>query len=124
MSVQSLLAAFFVPFALAASATPHGPSKMGTAPPPTEPAAQSTTRPSAESTRAIAAASNAFAADLWHRVDKSPGNLSISPASMSAALAMTWGGAKGETARQMSQVLHLGDDPKTAGVQWAFSSGH
>ena len=35
------------------------------------------------------------------------GNLAMSPASISLALSMLWGGARGETAREMAQVLHL-----------------
>ena len=42
---------------------------------------------------------------------KSPGeNVAISPASLSLALAMTWAGAKGETAEQMARALHLEDE--------------
>ncbi len=39
-----------------------------------------------------------------------PGNLAFSPASISTAMAMTWGGARGETASQMAKVLHLQGD--------------
>ena len=53
------------------------------------------------------AASNAFGATLFTHVKKTPGNFAYSPASLSAALAMTYGGARGETASQMAKVLHV-----------------
>jgi serpin B len=55
----------------------------------------------------LARSSNAFGFDLYQRLRRAPGNLVISPASITTALTMTWGGAKGETAAQMSKVLHL-----------------
>ncbi len=50
----------------------------------------------------------AFALDLYGRLKSHPGNLFFSPYSISTALAMTYGGARGETEKQMSQVLHFG----------------
>ncbi|MEO6194842.1 MAG: serpin family protein [Thermoanaerobaculia bacterium] len=55
----------------------------------------------------LARSSNAFGFDLYQRLLQQPGNLVISPASLTTALAMTWGGARGETAAQMGRVLHL-----------------
>lgn len=50
----------------------------------------------------------AFAVDLYHRLaDDAPGNLFFSPLSLSSALAMTYAGARGETAQQMAEVLHF-----------------
>ena len=60
---------------------------------------------------AIAASSNAFGFDLYAQLSTKPGNLVISPASISTALAMTWGGAKGDTATAMANVLHLTGTP-------------
>ncbi len=57
-----------------------------------------------------AAANNAFAFDLWQAIRSRPGNLTVSPASISLALGMTWAGARGETANAMAKALHLGDD--------------
>jgi len=55
----------------------------------------------------LARSSNAFGFDLYQRLRRAPGNLVISPASITTALTMTWGGAKGKTAAQMKKVLHL-----------------
>src|SRR3954462_12364548 len=55
----------------------------------------------------LAQGSNAFGFDLYQRLRQKPGNLVISPASLTTALTMTWGGAQGETAAQMRKVLHL-----------------
>jgi serpin B len=63
--------------------------------------------PSDEELARIARSSNAFAADLWGRVRGTQGNLAVSPASITLALAMTWGGARGRTADDMKQVLHF-----------------
>jgi serpin B len=67
----------------------------------------------------LAQSSNAFGFDLYRRLRWNPGNLVISPASLATALAMTWGGARGETAAQMSRVLHLegaaGEVPASSG---------
>jgi serpin B len=63
---------------------------------------------SADDVRAFGRASNAFALDLWQRIRAdAPPNAAISPASVSMALAMTYAGARGETASQMASVLHF-----------------
>jgi len=64
----------------------------------------------------LAGSSNAFGFDLYRRLRANPGNLVVSPASVSTALAMAWGGAQGETAAQMKQVLHF-DGPPAAAMQ-------
>lgn len=51
--------------------------------------------------------SSEFAFDLYARLAAEPGNLSFSPYSLSTALAMTYAGAKGDTAKQMADVLHF-----------------
>lgn len=68
--------------------------------------------PAAEAVAKLAAGSNAFGFDLYQRLRKTPGNLVVSPASVTTALAMTWGGAKGDTASQMKKVLHLEGTPE------------
>ena len=49
----------------------------------------------------------AFALQLYGKLHSQDGNLAFSPYSISSALAMTCTGARGETARQMEQVLHF-----------------
>ncbi len=57
------------------------------------------------------AAGNAtFAWDLYARLKGPEGNLFFSPYSISGCLAMTCAGARGETASQMVQTLHLSSD--------------
>jgi len=58
----------------------------------------------------FAAPSNAFAFDLYRALDTQPGNLVLSPASVMLALQMAWSGARGATAEQMRQALHLQGD--------------
>ncbi len=53
----------------------------------------------------------AFAFDLYRVVRTSEGNLVYSPYSISLAFAMVYGGAAGETARQMAEVLHYSLPP-------------
>jgi serpin B len=56
---------------------------------------------------------NKFAMDLYHKLAGEKGNLFFSPASISTALAMTYAGARGETASQMAKTLHFTlDEPK------------
>ena len=48
-----------------------------------------------------------FAVDLYGKLKGQAGNLFFSPSSISIALAMTYAGARGETAKQMAEVLHF-----------------
>ncbi len=58
--------------------------------------------------RAVAEDSNRFALDLYARLRTGQAdNLFFSPASLSTALAMTYAGARGETAEQIAKVLHF-----------------
>jgi serpin B len=50
---------------------------------------------------------NAFALDLYARLSHGEGNRFISPFSISCALAMTYAGARGETAAQIASALHF-----------------
>ncbi|HET9210888.1 MAG TPA: serpin family protein [Thermoanaerobaculia bacterium] len=63
--------------------------------------------PSTGAVTRLARSSHTFGFDLYRHLRRKPGNLVISPASITTALAMTWGGARGETAAQMGKVLHL-----------------
>jgi serpin B len=49
----------------------------------------------------------AFAADLYQKLRAQDGNLFFSPYSISLALAMTYAGARGETASQMAAAMHF-----------------
>jgi serpin B len=78
----------------------------------------------AETVAKLAQGSNALGFDLYQRLRREPGNLVLSPASLTTALAMTWGGARGETAAQMQKVLHLeatADEAMTTSGQLARS---
>lgn len=54
----------------------------------------------------LTAGNTAFAFDFYQSVRARTGNLVYSPYSISLAFAMTYGGARGETASQMADVLH------------------
>jgi serpin B len=70
------------------------------------PAADATASP--QDVAAIADGNNAFALDLYAQLAKTnSGNLFFSPYSVRTALAMTYAGARGETAEQMRKVLHF-----------------
>ena len=49
----------------------------------------------------------AFAMQLYSQVRSNQGNVVVSPYSLSSALAMTYAGARNQTARQMEQALHF-----------------
>jgi serpin B len=59
---------------------------------------------------AIAEGGTAFAFDLYGQLKSTPGNLFLSPYSISTALAMTYAGARGNTEKQMAHVLHFPGD--------------
>ena len=50
---------------------------------------------------------NAFAVDLYGQLRNQSGNLFFSPESISTALAMTYAGARGDTASEMAKTLHF-----------------
>ncbi len=55
--------------------------------------------------------SNTFGFELYQLLRQRPGNLVVSPASLTTALTLAWAGARGETAAQMRKVLHLEGTP-------------
>ena len=57
--------------------------------------------------KAVVNGNNRFACDLYGRLRAEKGNIFFSPNSISTALAMTYGGAKAETEKQMADVLHF-----------------
>jgi len=61
--------------------------------------------------KAVAEGNNRFAVDLYGKLKKGDENLLYSPYSISTALAMTYAGARGQTAEEMAKVLHFGLSP-------------
>jgi serpin B len=59
----------------------------------------------------LAKENNEFAFDLYARLRERDGNLFFSPYSISSALAMTYAGARGETAKEMAKTLHFVQQP-------------
>ncbi len=63
----------------------------------------------------------AFACDLYQQLKKTEGNIFFSPYSISTALAMTYAGARKNTATEMAQTLHF-DQLGQAGLHPAFAA--
>jgi serpin B len=61
--------------------------------------------------QAVVEGNTQFALDLYAELREESGNLFLSPHSISTALAMSYAGARGETARQMANVLHFSLEP-------------
>jgi serpin B len=55
----------------------------------------------------VVSGNNAFALDLYHKLDGDTGNVFFSPYSISLALAMTYAGSRGNTEMQMGQAMHF-----------------
>jgi serpin B len=126
LSRRSLLGLFFaIGCDAAVRPEPTQPTASDSSPPsPAESAVPTSQTPSAatppaDAVERLAKSSNVFGFDLWKRLSDPAKNQVISPASLSTALAMTWGGAKGATASEMQAVLKLegtqGEVMKTAG---------
>ncbi|MCX6035938.1 MAG: serpin family protein, partial [Chloroflexi bacterium] len=60
----------------------------------------------ASDTEQLVAGNTVFAFDLYHVVSTLDGNMVYSPYSISLAFAMAYGGARGETATEIADVLH------------------
>lgn len=58
-------------------------------------------------TEAVVKGNNAFALELYQKLKDREGNIFFSPYSVSTALAMTYAGARDNTAAQMTEVLHF-----------------
>lgn len=67
----------------------------------------------------IIKANNTFAFDLYAQRAKAPGNIALSPLSISSTLAATSAGAQGETDRQMANTLHLPNSGENVHVGFA-----
>ena len=88
------------------------PAEPAAIPEATEPApataAALPTEASVEELATLASGNNAFALELYRWLAESEsGNLFLSPVSISTALAMTRGGARGATATEMDAALHF-----------------
>ena len=60
---------------------------------------------------AVVEGNNGFAVDLYRQLDKEKGNLFFSPYSISNALAMTYAGGRGNTAKEMASAMHFDLEP-------------
>jgi serpin B len=67
----------------------------------------------------LVSGNTSFAIDLYKKLAQDEGNIFFSPYSISSALAMTYAGARGETARQMAGTLHF--DLESEKLHAAFS---
>lgn len=66
----------------------------------------------ASQTQAFTQGNTAFALELYRSLAGTAPNVFLSPHSISTCLAMTYGGARGDTAKQMAQVLRFGPAPQ------------
>lgn len=98
------------------SQQPVPPESLVLPDPDPEPAVVPTKLPPATP---LVVANTKLGLDLYHRIRTTRGNVALSPASISIALAMTWAGAKGETAREMQAVLHHDTDADGVRTAWA-----
>lgn len=73
----------------------------------------------AQDWKAVADGNRAFAFSLYRQVASEPGNVFFSPYSISTALAMTYVGARGETAAQMQSAMHFPESPEALPAVWA-----
>jgi serpin B len=62
--------------------------------------------------QAVVAGNTAFALDLYEALGEREGNVLVAPHGVSVALAMTYAGARAETAGQMARTLHLDLPPQ------------
>jgi serpin B len=69
--------------------------------------AASSAEPPKTAVPAVVKGNNEFAFDLYGQLRQQEGNLFLSPESISTALAMTYAGARGDTATEMAKALHL-----------------
>ena len=72
----------------------------------------------------IVKGNNTFALDVYGKLKDNENNLFLSPYSISSALAMTYAGARGNTATQMAEVLHFLLSQKALHPAFANLSAH
>ena len=108
----------------------ESPPPVEEARPPAVPAVIVQPRPPAvpdADAKALVEGGNRFAIDLYKKLAAEPGNVVCSPYSVSAALTMTYAGARGETAAEMAKVLHIAGlaarvHPAHADLAWRLKS--
>jgi serpin B len=98
---SAILACVFC-FGCSTSST-SGPDKKD----PVKPVRSEADEPVVDGMQAVVEGNNQFAFDLYHQLAQKPGNKFFSPYSISTALAMTYAGARGNTAKEMAQTLHF-----------------
>ncbi|HQK93713.1 MAG TPA: serpin family protein [Armatimonadota bacterium] len=64
--------------------------------------------------KALADGNRKFACALYHELAQGEGNVVFSPLSISTAMAMVYAGARGETEKQLADVLHFTLPPRAA----------
>jgi serpin B len=84
------------------------------------PSFQESPKPSADPVKA----NTAFALDLYNKLKTAEGNLFFSPYSISTALAMTYAGARGNTEREIAEVLHFALNQGGPHSSFAKLQGH
>lgn len=68
---------------------------------------------------AVVQANNRFALDIYQRLKQDGGNVFLSPYSISTALAMTYEGARGQTADEMARVFYFPTEDATRRAAFA-----
>ncbi|MCX5667958.1 MAG: serpin family protein [Candidatus Omnitrophica bacterium] len=71
-----------------------------------------------DSSISLARRNNVFALNLYAKLKDRDGNIFLSPYSISTALAMTYAGARGDTATQIAQVFHFESEQATNNVSF------
>jgi len=75
--------------------------------------------PGSANVSGVVEANNKFALDFYSQIRDDEDNLFFSPWSLSAALAMTYEGARGQTAEEMQEVFHFPEDESTRLASYA-----
>jgi serpin B len=112
LSALAILGACQQPAAVPEPDAPAAPDPSAT--PAQEPPTVPTTAPTLESTAPLAEGNNRFAWSLYDTLDEKPGNLFVSPASISGAFALLYPGAAGDTASQMASLFGYDGVPADA----------
>ncbi len=107
--IFSLIALLLVSFAACTQTETGAPATPPEVEEPVKSEKPRVTSPEVEKTdlSALIDGNSAFALDLYQALKEEDGNLFYSPYSISAALAMTYAGARSETEQQMADVLNF-----------------